>query len=594
MLQRRADLIEQRLRLADKPLVVKFAAAPLAMLVLFGIATGLMVAALLHAQHSTDRIVAHDMRNIAALNDIASRFERADGDLYRLLVAKAANSRSVEVSTRAAAIKADLARVSRDLSRFRDRDAEPETRPAITRVVNQIGQYSSAVDVVTSMLDIDFTSSAAMLAPFRKNAAQVVRDVNAVASKGVAAADLHAAATQWRILWMVRGIVPFTLLVAALGLLATLAIGRATIHSITGIADATGRLVAGDWSVDLDALSRKDELGTVVGALKTFRTQAIEAQRLEADKRRLEEQARAEEQRRREAVAAAEREGDAKRQAVLRQLAEEFDLRVAGAIRQAQRAMAQLDDSSHQLSRSAGSNQDMAVTLDHIAEAFASEMEGAGAATEALTASFREVDQKIASTSQTATEIRRHAQGAQSTVQATEAQAGQIEQIVNVIDGIARQTNLLALNATIEAARSGQSGNGFAVVAAEIKALSGRTSLSTNAARQQVGAVQREVRKVVEVTSELNQLIGSMNDAAQRVAAVSRDQARSTGQIDQRIAAVTERARSLAGMSGAIGSSATENLRLVEDLQAMSTALQSSLAELERDAQSFIRTLLAS
>lgn len=592
MLTAIADVIERRLRLADRPLVVKFAAAPVVMLVLFGLVTALVDGALLHAQHSTDRIVAHDMRNIAALNGMAARFERADGDLYRLLVAKAANNRQVDVVGRAGAIKGELHRVRTDLVRFRDQMAEPAARPAIDHVVGQIDQYASAVDVVTSMLDIDFGSSAAMLAPFRKNAAQVVQEVDAVAAQGVAAADGHAADMQSRTSWMVRFVLPLTLLIAGLGLVITLAVGRATIRSITAIADATTRLADADWGVDLDALSRRDELGAVVRALRTFRAQGQESARLEADKKRLEQAARVEEQRRVDAVNQAMRDGEAQRQSVLRQLAQEFDTRVAGTIREAQIAMAQLEQSSHQLGRTAGSNRELASSLEAIADAFAVEMESAGAATEALTTSFREIDQKVASTSTTASTIRQHALSAQATVMETEGKASRIEQMVNVIDEIARQTNLLSLNATIEAARSGAAGSGFAVVASEIKALSGRTRDSTTVARQQVGEVQSQVRKVVHVTSELNDLIGSMNEAAVQVAAASRDQARSTGEIDRRIMSVTERAHTLAGMSASIRSSAKENLSLVEDLQSMSRALRDSLSALAQDAQTFTQTTL--
>lgn len=53
--------------------------------------------------------------------------------------------------------------------------------------------------------------------------------------------------------------------------------------------------------------------------------------------------------------------------------------------------------------------------------------------------------------------------------------AGQISQIVSIVEKIAKQINFLSLNASIEASRAGQYGKGFAVVAQEIQKLAGDT-----------------------------------------------------------------------------------------------------------------------
>jgi methyl-accepting chemotaxis protein len=592
LLDRLSIEIERRARLADRSLVAKFAAAPMAMLVLFVLAVLLSVGALLHAKASTAEIVGRDMRNIAALNSISARFERADGDLYHLLVAKAAGDAG-NVPAQAAAIKNQLAAVRHDLVAFRNGPANVQSRARIDRTLVQVDRYAGAVDVVTSMLDIDFASSASMIAPFRANAKQVVHDVNAIAAAGIAAADHDAASTEWRIGLMIVLVLLLTVVIAALGILVTFVIGRATIRSITRIAQATSQIANAQYFIDLKALDRADELGAVVTALKTFRHQALEAERLAGEKEALEKRARAEDQRRIDDIAQLARDSDRERRAELSHLADQFEAKVASMIREAQQAMQRVGDNSAQLDASALLNRGLAGRLEQIAEAFAGQIENAGSATGALTSSIRMIDHEVAKTSDVAQSILERATHAQDAVSDSEEKAEQIARVVDVIDQIANQTNLLALNATIEAARSGEAGRGFAVVAAEIKQLSNRTGSSTKDVRREIGEVQSRVRRVVQATAELNELIADMNEVTSRVASASRDQASSTSAIDDMIGEVRDSARELTDASAVIRNSAIENQSSVQNLRTASMALQESLEDLSRDAQAFTSQLRA-
>lgn len=75
------------------------------------------------------------------------------------------------------------------------------------------------------------------------------------------------------------------------------------------------------------------------------------------------------------------------------------------------------------------------------------------------------------------------------------------------IEKISTQTNLLALNASIEAARAGEAGQGFAVVADQIRTLSTETQTSSGEIRQALNRLDETSAKMTEAIEETLKLI---------------------------------------------------------------------------------------
>lgn len=86
---------------------------------------------------------------------------------------------------------------------------------------------------------------------------------------------------------------------------------------------------------------------------------------------------------------------------------------------------------------------------------------------------------------------------ADDTVQALSSRIHEIDAIVDVINGIADQTNLLALNASIEAARAGVHGQGFTVVAQEVRKLAESSQASTKQISALIAGIQRDTASSV-------------------------------------------------------------------------------------------------
>lgn len=154
-----------------------------------------------------------------------------------------------------------------------------------------------------------------------------------------------------------------------------------------------------------------------------------------------------------------------------------------------------------------------------------------------------------------------------------ERQSKRVGDIIATIDSIAFQTNILALNAAVEAARAGEAGRGFSVVAAEVRALSGRTA---NAAK--------EVKSIsTDIASRVASGTGTVRSFKQTIDGVSKRIDEVSGLIGQVAASAAEQANALESVNGAMGGmdeGTQQNAALAEQSAAASLSLSRQASEL--------------
>ena len=334
-------------------------------------------------------------------------------------------------------------------------------------------------------------------------------------------------------------------------------------------------LADGDTEATIPGRTRTDELGAMASAVQVFKDSMLQNRALETEAK------------------TAREDGEVRRRAGLRSLADAFEAAVGGIVGMVSAAATEMQATASQLTASAEETATQAHAVMSAAEEASTNVTTVAGSAEELGSSVAEIGRQVARSAQMSGAAVREAEQSAGAVAALREVAASIGDVVNLISNLAGQTNLLALNAPIEAARAGEAGRGFAVVASEVKELANQTAKATTEISAKIAAIQTSTHEAAGAIDGISSTIRGIDATASAISSAVSQQEAATKEIVGSVAQASIGTGEVSANITGVARAAQETGTGAHQVFTASSELARQAERLQAEIQSFLATVRA-